>query len=562
MESLKPTWYHELLALGALSFLTTLRESSLQIAAQYLIALLVARHVVRAVYYLFIYPSGNPIEPYLSWTRQWPDEPLIKFTGFGNADCLIINDLEVFKEVFQTKSYSFIKAQFNTRIIVQVTGTGMVFAEGDLHKAQRKLLSPSFSLTKVKKAIPLFQSKAKELVQLFDNEIKSQQGVVDSKSGLKQFDLVDWHLNLASTILLLTLRVHLNAVSQAFSRVTVDIIAWWTLGIDLQATLTHSFFHQAYHRMFDPSLFGGILMVMNAYIPGTRSLPFEENRVFNACSGGVRSRIREVIRERFAEIDEVPGGSGSGGDGKGAEKTRDRPDLLTHMILESRSINEPWSEDEILENCLNMMVAGHETSATTLTWGTHIFTLYPHIQTRARAEVLRLLKKNPTPDYRDLEEGLPFIDNLTREILRFYAPGVLAARESLEDVTVGGTFVPKGTPLYMFPALVTRNKRIWGEDVDVFDPDRWDRLEGTPASNPLAFATFLAGPRQCIGKGFALIEIKVLFMAILSNFKFEAAVDPEDIEFVNPSPVLRPKGGLKVKVRRLETGDVEDASLY
>ncbi|KAK1720254.1 cytochrome P450 [Colletotrichum acutatum] len=544
MDSLKPTWYHELLALGALSFLTTLRESFLQTAARYLIALLVGRHVVRAVYYIFIYPyffsplrylpgpknhhflvgdlinqakSGNPIEPYLSWTRQWPNEPLIKFTGFGNADCLIINDLEVFKEIFQTKSYSFIKAQFNTRIIVQVTGTGMVFAEGDLHKSQRKLLSPSFSLTKVKKAIPLFQSKAKELVQLFDNEIKSQQGVVD--------------------------------MSQVFSRVTVDIIAWWTLGIDLRATLTHSFFHQAYHRMFDPSLFGGILMVMNAYIPGTRSLPFEENRVFNAFSGGVRSRIREVIRERFAEIDEIN------------EKTRDRPDLLTHMILESRSINEPWSEDEILENCLNMMVAGHETSATTLTWGTHIFTLYPHIQTRARAEVLALLKKTPTPDYRDLEEGLPFIDNLTREILRFYAPGVLAAREPVEDITIGGTFIPKGTPLYMFPALVTRNKQIWGEDVDEFDPDRWDRLEGTPASNPLAFAAFLAGPRQCIGKVFALIELKVIFMAILSNFKFEAALDPKDVEFVNPSPVLRPKVGLKVRVRRLEAGDFEDASL-
>lgn len=56
MESLKPTWYHELLALGALSLLTTLRESSLQTAARYLIALLVARHVIRAVYCLFIYP--------------------------------------------------------------------------------------------------------------------------------------------------------------------------------------------------------------------------------------------------------------------------------------------------------------------------------------------------------------------------------------------------------------------------------------------------------------------------------------------------------------------------
>ncbi|KAK1622611.1 cytochrome P450 [Colletotrichum phormii] len=546
MKSLKLTWHHELLALGVLSLLTTLRDSSLQTAARYLIILLVARHILRPLYYVLLYPyffsplrhlpgpkdhhfllgelinqarSGNPIEPYLSWTRQFPDEPLIKFTGFGNQDCLLINNLDVFKVVFQTKSYSFVKAQANTRIIIQVTGVGVAFAEGESHKAQRKLLSPSFSLAKIKKAIPVFRSKGDQLAQLFDDEIKSQQGIVD--------------------------------MSQAFGRVTIDIIAWWTLGVDLNATLTHSFFHQAYHRMFDPTLFGGVLMVMNAYLPGVRSLPFEENKIYNACNKGVRTRMREFIRERFAEIDEVGG----------AEKAHEKPDLLTHMILESRSIGKPWSEDEILENCLNMIVAGHETSATTLTWGTHIFTLYPHIQARARAEVLALLRKTPNPDYLDLEQGLPFIDNLTREILRFYAPGVCAAREPLEDITLAGTFVPKGTPVYMFPAVITRNKRIWGDDADVFDPDRWDRLTGEAASSPLAFATFLAGPRQCIGKGFALIEIKVLFMEILSNFKFEAAVDPKDIELVNPSPVLRPKGGLKMKVRRLEASDLEDAAL-
>ncbi|TIC97250.1 Cytochrome P450 72A13 [Colletotrichum higginsianum] len=542
MASSKPAWNHEVLLLGALSALSTLRESPVQTVARYLLALAVARHIAKAVYGIFIYPfffsplrhlpgpkdhhfllgdllnqarSGNPIEPYLSWTRKWPNEPFIKFTGFGNADCLLINSLEAYKEIFQTKSYSFVKAQFNTRVIVQVTGTGMAFAEGEAHKSQRKLLAPQFALSNVKRAIPLFKSKGKELIEHFNSRIKAHDGVTD--------------------------------VSSAYGRVTLDIVAWFTLGIDLGSTLSTSVFHEAYHKMFDPSAFGAFLMVMNAYVPGTRRLPFQENREFNACSDAVRSRLKEIIQQRVREID-------SGDTTSTTASSDEKPDLLTHMILESRAIGDPWSEAKILENAMNVLVAGHETSATTLTWATHTFTLYPHIQDRARREVLELLARKPDPDYMDLD-GLRYIDNIIKETLRFYAPGVLAAREPLDDIDVCGTVLPKGTLCYLFPALVTRSARIWGDDVDDFNPDRWDRLEGE-AANPHAFATFLVGPRQCIGKVFALLEIKVLLVEMLSNFKFEAAVDPEDIVLVNPSPVLRPQGGLKVRVSPLRTTDV------
>ncbi|TKW48220.1 Cytochrome P450 72A13, partial [Colletotrichum tanaceti] len=500
--------------------------------------------------------SGNPIEPYLAWTRKWPDEPFIKFTGFGNADCLLINSLEAYREIFQTKSYSFVKARFNTRVIVQITGTGMAFAEGEAHKSQRKLLAPQFALSNVKRAIPLFRSKGKELVEHLNARIKAHDGVTD--------------------------------VSSAYGRVTLDIVAWFTLGIDLGSTLSTSVFHEAYHIMFDPSAFGAFLMVLNAYVPGTRLLPFRENREFNACSHAVRSRLKEIIQQRVREIDSgdittTTGTTGSGSDpssgfttttgttgtGTGSGTSSEKPDLLTHMILESRALGDPWSEAKILENAMNVLVAGHETSATTLTWATHTFTLHPHIQDRARREVLDLLARKPDPDYLDLD-GLRYLDNVVKETLRFYAPGVLAAREPADDggggggVEVCGTVLPGGTLCYLFPALVTRSARIWGDDVDDFNPDRWDHLEGegegeaaaAAAFNPHAFATFLVGPRQCIGKVFALLEIKVLLVEMLSNFVFEAAVDPADIVLVNPSPVLRPQGGLKVRVRPLRGTDV------
>ncbi|KAK1996776.1 cytochrome P450 [Colletotrichum falcatum] len=530
MELPKPAWYHEFLLLGALSALSAFRESYLQTIVGYLVTVAIARHIAKGVYNVFIYPyffsplrhlpgpkdhhfligdlinqarSGNPIEPYLSWTRRWPNEPFIKFTGFGNADCLLINSLEAYKEIFQTKSYSFVKAQFNTRVIVQVTGTGMAFAEGDAHKSQRKLLSPQFALSNVKRAIPLFRSKGKELIEHFNEQIKTKDGVTD--------------------------------VSSAYGRVTLDIVAWFTLGIDLGSTLSTSLFHEAYHKMFDPSPFGAFLMVMNAYVPGTRALPFEENREFNACSASVRARLADIIRERVRDVDS--GSLGAAGE---------RPDLLSHMIIESRAAGDPWSEDKMLENCMNVLVAGHETSATTLTWASHVFTLHPRVQERARREVLDLLARKADPDYMDLD-GLRYVDNVIKEVLRFYAPGVLAAREPVADVDVCGTVLPRGTLCYLFPALVTRSARIWGDDVDEFDPDRWDRLAGE-AANPHAFATFLVGPRQCIGKVFALLEVKVLLVEMLSNFRFEAAEDPADIKLVNPSPVLRPQGGLKVRI--------------
>ncbi|KAK1593720.1 cytochrome P450 [Colletotrichum navitas] len=537
MEFLKPAWYHEFMLLGALSALSAFHESYLQTIARYLLTIAVARHLAKGVYNVFIYPyffsplrhipgpkdhhfllgdlinqarSGSPIEPYLSWTRRWADEPFIKFTGFGNADCLLVNSLEAYREIFQTKSYSFVKAQFNTRVVVQLAGAGMAFSEGDVHKSQRKLLSPQFALSNVKRAIPLFQSKAKELIEHFHHQIKAKDGITD--------------------------------VSSAYGRVTLDIVAWFTLGIDLGSTLSTSLFHEAFHKMFDPSAFGAFLMVMNAYIPGTRALPFEENREFNACSNRVRTRLTEIIRERVKEID------------SGSISFSEKPDLLTHMILESRAIGDPWSESKILENSMNVMVAGHETSATTLTWATHTFTLYPHMQERARKEVLDLLARKPSPDYMDLD-SLHYVDHIIKETLRLYAPGVLVAREPVDDIDVGGTVLPKGTLCYLFPALVTRSSRIWGDDVDEFNPDRWDRLTGE-AANPHAFATFLVGPRQCIGRVFALLKIKVLLVEMLSNFRFEAAESPKDIVLVNPSPVLRPQGGLKIKILPLKATDV------
>jgi hypothetical protein len=85
--------------------------------------------------------ANGPYELYLSWSRQWPTAPFIRYISFGNTETLLVNSLRAHQEVLSTKCYSFVKPPFFARIVGEVTGMGLVFAEGEEHKTQRKLLN-------------------------------------------------------------------------------------------------------------------------------------------------------------------------------------------------------------------------------------------------------------------------------------------------------------------------------------------------------------------------------------------------------------------------------------
>lgn len=280
-----------------------------------------------------------------------------------------------------------------------------------------------------------------------------------------------------------------------------------------------------------------LLIAIYAFFPAIRSFPLKENYRFKHANDRVRDKIREIIRNREAELSEK------------SIDTVESPDLLTHMILESRAVGDPWSESKILENVLNFFAAGHESSASSLTWLTQMFAQHPEVQDKARKEIIDLLERTPNPSYVDLQ-NLPYLDNVLEENLRLFAPGISAARESIQDVEICGTVFPKGTSFMMMPTIINLNPIIWGEDVNEFKPERWDNLTGT-AADPHAMSTFLYGPRSCIGRVFALLEMKMLLIEVLPKFRFEIAVDLKDIVLVNPSPALRVHEGLQMRVHRV-----------
>lgn len=240
--------------------------------------------------------------------------------------------------------------------------------------------------------------------------------------------------------------------------------------------------------------------------------------------------LREIITERRATV-----GGANNRDVNGR-------DLLTFM-LEERS--DTWTDDEILGHLLNFMSAGHETTAGTLTWACHVMASWPEIQEKVRASCMEL-----GDDYSVAEiEALPYLDIFLKEVLRLYAPSFQAPRETGEDVTICGVFIPRGTTLNLNPQVMNNHPEVWGPTAGSFDPERWNyKGEDGKGRDPYAFQSFINGPRMCIGKNFAFLELKTILVKLMKEFRW---IDIGEKVEAESTLTFHPKGGLRLRVSRL-----------
>jgi len=185
-------------------------------------------------------------------------------------------------------------------------------------------------------------------------------------------------------------------------------------------------------------------------------------------------------------------------------------------------------------------------------WATILMTQYPAETEKLRAEVKSLLNSSSSssPLSQSAIDSLPYLENFIREVLRFQCPAINIAREAAKDVTVQGIHLRKGTMVLIQPAVFQHNPTIWGPDCDEFRPERFNHLEGQ-AADPYAYTAFSQGARICIGKAMTMLEFKIILIELVSRFEFEAVDKVGEMKLVNPSTLLRPEGGIRVRVRRL-----------
>jgi len=279
-------------------------------------------------------------------------------------------------------------------------------------------------------------------------------------------------------------------ITSIMSRFTLDVLGKATFSydfhlVDEEKSETNAYV-EAYHNFLGNSLNPRLVPFLFS-----EKLPFPiTKKVFGAI---------RTLKKLLAEIMAAKRNGTSSGN----------PDLLD-MIM-----NSNLSEEEISHNVMAFFAAGHETTATALSWMFYSLSKNQDKQELLRQEIDSVLQGR-LPTYDDISQ-LPYLEMVVKEGMRMYPPvGYMRSRVTSQIETFGGYQIQKGTTVIMPIWSMHHNPEFW-EDPEQFKPERWSK-ENRSKINPYSYMPFSKGPRSCIGNKFSVLEQKIFIIHLLQNF--------------------------------------------
>jgi cytochrome P450 len=219
--------------------------------------------------------------------------------------------------------------------------------------------------------------------------------------------------------------------------------------------------------------------------------------------------------------------------------------LAKLLVDGSRAQGEEFDDRSLRDQLLTVFFAGHETSATSLSWIHYLLDQHRDVRAKLRAEVDRVLGRR-TPTAADLD-ALPYTEQVINEALRLYSPIHSISRVALEDDVLGGYYVPAGATIYVSLHATHRLAALW-PDPDRFDPDRFtpDKVARRPR---FAFIPFAAGHRNCVGASTAIVELK-LAVAMIAQ-RYELTLAPGQRVEGTAGTTMHPRYGMNMHIRAI-----------
>ncbi|XP_010945768.1 thromboxane-A synthase isoform X1 [Camelus dromedarius] len=211
-----------------------------------------------------------------------------------------------------------------------------------------------------------------------------------------------------------------------------------------------------------------------------------------------------------------------------------------------RTLSKPLTVDEVVGQAFIFLIAGYEIITNTLSFATYLLATHPDCQEKLLREVDGFNKKHPTPEYRSLQEGLPYLDMVIAETLRMYPPAFRFTREALQDCEVLGQHIPAGTVVETAVGALHHDPKYWPSP-ETFDPERFT-AEAQRSRRPFTYLPFGAGPRSCLGVRLGLLEVKLTLLHVLRKFQFEACPETQIPLQLESKSALGPKNGVYVKI--------------
>ncbi|XP_076756472.1 cytochrome P450 4C1-like [Xylocopa sonorina] len=234
----------------------------------------------------------------------------------------------------------------------------------------------------------------------------------------------------------------------------------------------------------------------------------------------------------------------------GLQIRKKRLAMLDLLIAAHRS--NQIDEEGIREEVDTFMFRGHDTTTTAIAFTIMLLAEHPEIQSHVRAEVISVLEANGGKLTPSALQCLPYLERCIKESLRLYPSVPFIARKTEKEIKLHKYLIPVKTMVNIHIYDTHRDPRYW-PNPNVFDPDRF-LPENAHGRHPYSYVPFSAGPRNCIGQKFAMLELKSTLAHLLSNFTFEPVDYLKDVS-INLDLVLRPLHPIRTKFIPLETAN-------
>jgi cytochrome P450 len=454
-------------------------------------------------------PTG---EPHREWIDTVQNDGVIHYRWLFNESRILVTNPKALAEVLVQRNYEFVKPEGVRNGLGRLLGVGILLAEGDEHKRQRKLLMPAFAFRHVKDLYPIFWSKAKEMTS------KISAAIENDPEASSVIEIREWS-----------------------SRATLDIIGLAGIGQDFDSVSNpENDLYQTYKSIFRANRGAQIVQILLGMLPHwlVVALPLKRNDEIGKAVHTIKTVARGSIADKRAKML------------KGESKQID----ILSVAMESGG----FSDEDLVNQLMTFLAAGHETTASAMSWAVYELCKYPEVQRKLREEIRTELDLHGEIDSTKIDR-LPYLNAVLNETMRVFPPVPLTLRETANDTTIQGHFVPKATTVVICPWAINTSEQLWGPDAKQFNPDRWlgaGRANTGGAESNFAVTTFLHGPRSCIGKQFAMAEFACLVAALVG--KFEMEFEDKDYELkIEGGITSKPKGGLRVRLRDVDGEKVE-----
>lgn len=404
-------------------------------------------------------------------------------------------------QVLATQAANFRKDNVFYEEIRKTGGNGLLTSQDDAYLRQRRLIQPLFTKKRVDSYATAITREAEAIAERWRNT--------------PDVDVV-----------------------REMDRLALRTVARVLFGADVEAAV------DVIHANF-PVI--SAYITRRAYSPLRlpRTWPTPSNRRAEAATRAVYEVCDRIIAARRSNANEAAAGTEE--TDKATDATADA-DLLS-LLSEARN-DEDGSLDatELRDQVLVFLLAGHETTATSMAFALHLLARHPEVRARAQEEVDALPPGEPYTAA--TMDQLPYLTRVLKETMRLYPAAPLVGRRAVAETEIDGHIIPAGADILISPWVTHRHPAHW-DNPDRFDPDRFTPDQET-ARHRYAWVPFGGGPRACIGRHFSMLE-SVLALAVLLR-EYDLETPDTDIP-VTAAITLQAVGEARVGVRARRIAD-------